>query len=453
VPPAAVVAVAAGVLTLGGGHVPAAAAASGKCTRTLGAGSGNLQRFVRRLHRGDVGCLRGTFHTSLSIHGGGFRLKSVPGARATIDGVVFVASSSHDVVLAHLRFRSNDTPTLRVNGRRITIRGSEVTNDHRGICVSIGGGFERWGIARGVALQWDRIHDCGRLPATNHDHGVYVEGAVGTVVSDSLIYDNADRGIQFFPNAQRSVVTNNVIDGNGEGVFFAGDSGLASSDNVASRNVISNSRVRYNVESWWPSGNPVGTGNVASSNCLWNGSQGNVGDQVGFTATGNSVTNPLFADRTAKNFSVPSGSACAADVPSGGTTGSAPQTPPSPAAPAAPANVKVPVLSGTARSGFRLDASAGTWSVTTPLTVAYSWQRCDRTGATCAPTGATTSSYTLGTDDVGSTLRVVVTATNAAGSASATSSVSGVVQSKSRKSALSLHRAKNAGLRRFLLRR
>jgi hypothetical protein len=111
------------------------------------------------------------------------------------------------------------------------------------------------------------------------------------------------------------------------------------------------------------------------------------------------------------------------------------------------------VLSGTARSGFRLDASAGTWSGTTPLTVAYSWQRCDRTGATCAPTGATTSSYTLGTDDVGSTLRVVVTATNAAGSASATSSVSGVVQSKSRKSALSLHRAKNAGLRRFLLRR
>jgi len=317
VPPAAVVAVAAGVLLLGGGHVPAAAAASGKCTRTLAAGSGNLQRFVRRLHRGDVGCLRGTFHTSLSIHGGGFRLKSVPGARATIDGVVFLASSSHDVVLAHLRFRSNDTPTLRVNGRRITIRGSEVTNDHRGICVSIGGGFERWGIARGVALQWDRIHDCGRLPATNHDHGVYVEGAVGTVVSDSLIYDNADRGIQFFPNAQRSVVTNNVIDGNGEGVIFSSESAggeysaaYASNNNLVTRNVISNSLVRYNLEAWW--GGPVGIGNVAKANCLWNGAQGNLDLAAGgVLAIANVVANPGFVDRGAKDFQLNAGSPCA----------------------------------------------------------------------------------------------------------------------------------------------
>ena len=316
-PPAAVVAVAAGVLLLGGGHVPAAAAASGKCTRTLGAGSGNLQRFVRRLHRGDVGCLRGTFHTSLSIHGGGFRLKSVPGARATIDGVVFLASSSHDVVLAHLRFRSNDTPTLRVNGRRITIRGSEVTNDHRGICVSIGGGFERWGIARGVALQWDRIHDCGRLPATNHDHGVYVEGAVGTVVSDSLIYDNADRGIQFFPNAQRSVVTNNVIDGNGEGIIFSGESAggeysaaYASNNNLVTRNVISNSLVRYNLEAWW--GGPVGIGNVAKANCLWNGAQGNLDLSAGgVLAIANVVANPGFVDRGANDFQLKAGSPCA----------------------------------------------------------------------------------------------------------------------------------------------
>jgi hypothetical protein len=57
--------------------------------------------------------------------------------------------------------------------------------------------------ARGDSLFCDRMHDCGRLPPTNHDHGVYVEGAVDTVISDSLIYDNANRGIQLFPNAQR----------------------------------------------------------------------------------------------------------------------------------------------------------------------------------------------------------------------------------------------------------
>ena len=316
-PPAAVVAVAAGVLSFGGGHTPAAAAASGKCTRTLAAGSANLQRWVGRLHRGDVGCLRGTFHKSLSIHGSGFRLTSAPGTRATIDGVVFLAHSSHDVVLSHLRLRSTDTPTLRINGRRITIRGTDVTNAHRGICVSIGGGFERWGIASGVALQWDRIHDCGRLPATNHDHGVYVEGAVGTVIKDSLIYDNADRGIQFFPNAQRSVVTNNVIDGNGEGIIFSSESAggdysvpYASSDNLVAHNVISNSRVRTNVETWW--GGPVGAGNVVRANCVWNGAMGNFDlSGGGVLAIGNLVANPGFVDRTAHDFKLKPGSQCA----------------------------------------------------------------------------------------------------------------------------------------------
>jgi hypothetical protein len=318
VPPAAVVAVAAGVVLLGGGRAPAAAAASGKCTRTLAAGTGNLQRFVGRLHRGDVGCLRGTFHTSLSIRrGGGFKLMSAPGARATIDGVVFLSRTSHDIVLARLRIRSSDTPTVRINGRRITIRGTDITNNHLGICVAVGGAFEQWGIARGVALLWDRIHDCGRLPATNHDHGVYVEGAVGTVISDSLIYDNADRGIQFFPNAQRSVVTDNVIDGNGEGILFSSETAggaysraYASSDNLVTRNIISNSRVRANLETWWAG--PVGIGNVAKSNCLWNGAQGNLDLSAGgVLAVANVVANPGFVDRAADDFRLKPGSPCA----------------------------------------------------------------------------------------------------------------------------------------------
>jgi len=119
----------------------------------------------------------------------------------------------------------------------------------------------------------------------------------------------------------------------------------------------------------------------------------------------------------------------------------------------APASVTAPTLSGTARSGSRLTTTAGTWSGTKPLTVAYSWERCDRSGASCAATGVTKPAYPLGTADVGSTLRVVVTATNAAGSAKATSPSSGVVQSKSRKRVMSVKRASGYGLRRFMLRR
>jgi hypothetical protein len=63
-----------------------------------------------------------------------------------------------------------------------------------------------------------------------------------------------------------------------------------------------------------------------------------------------------------------------------------------------------------------------------PLNFAYQWQRCDSTGAGCANiAGATTSSYTLATADIGSTLRVSVTALNAGGSTLAASPPTAVI--------------------------
>ena len=73
-------------------------------------------------------------------------------------------------------------------------------------------------------IEHNRIHDCGVLPATNLDHGIYVAEADHTVIRRNLIYDNADRGVQLYPDADGTVVTGNVIDGNGEGVIFGGDS-------------------------------------------------------------------------------------------------------------------------------------------------------------------------------------------------------------------------------------
>ena len=314
--------VAAAVLVSSGASAPAATHSSAGCTRTLVAGHGSLDRFVRHLRPGAIGCLKGTFHRPLTIRKGGFTLTSVPGSRATIDGVVYLARTAHDVVLARLVLRSSQTPNVRINGSRITIRRSVITNGHTGICISIGGGFEHWGIAYSVSLLQNRIHGCGRLPATNHDHGVYVEGSVGAVIVGNLIYDNADRGIQFYPNAQGSVVTNNVINGNGEGVSFGSESAggeyhsaYASSGNVVARNIISNSRERHNVESWW--GGPVGVANIAKDNCLWNGAQGNVDDSAGgFLAIANVVAKPDFVNAARGDFSLRPGSPCAGLGPS-----------------------------------------------------------------------------------------------------------------------------------------
>jgi hypothetical protein len=95
---------------------------------------------------------------------------------------------------------------------------------------------------------------------------------------------------------------------------------------------------------------------------------------------------------------------------------------------AAPTNAQPPAISGTPTEGQALTASTGNWNGTTPITYAYSWRRCDKTGGSCSGiSGATASSYTLTSVDVGNTVRVRVTASNSSGSNSSTSVPSSVV--------------------------
>jgi hypothetical protein len=107
--------------------------------------------------------------------------------------------------------------------------------------------------------------------------------------------------------------------------------------------------------------------------------------------------------------------------------------PPSPdpssgTSPVAPSDSSLPVVSGTAQQNQTLSTSTGSWSGTTPLTYAYQWQRCGSGGGSCVPiSGATAASYVLAAADVGSTLRASVTASNSAGSATASSDATTVV--------------------------
>ena len=86
-----------------------------------------------------------------------------------------------------------------------------------------------------------------------------------------------------------------------------------------------------------------------------------------------------------------------------------------------PVNQVEPTVSGTASEGQQLTASNGTWVGLQPMTFAYQWVRCgadggDPLGSSCAViSGATKSTYAPVATDVGSRLRVRVTATNSAG--------------------------------------
>ena len=94
----------------------------------------------------------------------------------------------------------------------------------------------------------------------------------------------------------------------------------------------------------------------------------------------------------------------------------------------APENLFAPTIEGNLTSGETLTAQAGTWLSTEALSYAYQWQICSATGEECLDAeGATASTYPLTEADVGSTLRVIVTASNTLGTASATSEASEAV--------------------------
>jgi hypothetical protein len=102
----------------------------------------------------------------------------------------------------------------------------------------------------------------------------------------------------------------------------------------------------------------------------------------------------------------------------------------SPASGNAPQNTTKPKITGTAQEGQTLTADNGTWTGTAPITYAYQWQRCDANGANCADiAGATSAQFKTGSSDVGKTLRIRVTASNAAGSSSATSDSTAAIAS------------------------
>jgi len=80
-----------------------------------------------------------------------------------------------------------------------------------------------------------------------------------------------------------------------------------------------------------------------------------------------------------------------------------------------PADVVPPSIVGAPEEGQVLVATHGKWS-RNPNGYSYRWARCERRGGDCQPIpGATAPSYTVVLADVGATLRVQETASNASG--------------------------------------
>ncbi len=96
-------------------------------------------------------------------------------------------------------------------------------------------------------------------------------------------------------------------------------------------------------------------------------------------------------------------------------------------APGRPRNLALPSVLGVAREGESFTASEGAWTDTEPW-IAYQWLRCDSGGGSCIEIdGAQDRDYLSTAGDEGETLRVDVTASNAAGESSAISEPTAVL--------------------------
>ena len=241
---------------------------------------------------------------------------------------------------------SNIGPRIYADG--VTLRDNEITNSHTSICVQVGSWYD--GPApRGVVIERNRIHDCGELPSTNKDHGVYLSEARDAIVRDNWIYDNVDRGVQQYSHVDGARITGNVIFNNGEGVNYSGGS-----NQIVEGNIIANSRFRRNVYAG-STGSP-GDG-VLRNNCVYasSGDTGNGGIESSnvFSEAGNLIAKPGFVDPAAGDFRLKPGDSCLAkytgtmSLPDGSSP--PPPPPPSPSPPPASGSATV-TLQASSRS-------------------------------------------------------------------------------------------------------
>lgn len=283
-----------------------------------------VRRLLEALRPGQVGCLLGgTFVENVSIARSGTArarivLRSAPGTRARLAGYLVIRDTANYITVRNLDVDGHDvTPiTIHVYGDHAVFDGLDVTNRNKpsgsytGSCILLGS--VNLPTHRPI-VQRSRIHDCG---STGHDHGIYAEFPRDAIVRDNYIYASPGYGISMYPDAQRTLIVRNVLDGNGRGnITFSGEAAgeeytrdFASSGNRVVLNVITNARSRYNIESFFPSLRPVG--NSVSFNCVWNAPWGNFGYTAGYSRSNNIEANPRFRNPGAGDFRLSAGSPC-----------------------------------------------------------------------------------------------------------------------------------------------
>jgi hypothetical protein len=226
----------------------------------------------------------------------------------TLKGSIKVKPAGHGSTIEGMKLNGVGEIGPRIYADGTVLSDNEITNQHTDICVHVGSWYSDPS-PQGVVIERNRIHDCGELPSTNKDHGIYLSEARDVVVRDNWIYDNTDRGIQQYFEVHGSRITGNVIWGNGQGINFSGGS-----DQIVSGNIIASSDLRWNVYA----GDTGGPGDGAlRDNCLHANNSGytdngGVDSSNVFDEARNLVAKPSFANPRTGDFRLAAGDPCLA---------------------------------------------------------------------------------------------------------------------------------------------
>jgi Right handed beta helix region len=259
------------------------------CDATVPPG-GSLGAAIGAASASDTICLRnGVYNvgTPLSINKR-INIQSVPGEFAEMRGRIVFEAGGSGSSLRFVKLLGTDAEynAMRVRGNDVLIADSEITDTHRRICILVNG-------ARTQFIR-NRIHGCGTLPANNHEHGIYNQGN-GTVIAGNWIYDNADRGVQNYPNPQGADIYGNVIWDNGRAVNVNGD-------NIRIHNNILGASIQDNAATGPQDSSP--TGNALYDNAL-HPSVNDIGSTRGFSMSGNvgfANASTVFVDPAGRDF-------------------------------------------------------------------------------------------------------------------------------------------------------
>jgi hypothetical protein len=292
-----------------------ATAAANPCDRYASPG-GSVQRLVDSLRPGQTGCLRdGTYDDTEDGYIARFgeprvALRSAPGEHARIVGIVMVAPEADRVRISGLSIEgTGDHNTVKIYATRVVVRGNDITNRMRGdSCMMLGS--DDYGRAIRPVVRDNVFHDCGATAHDNLDHAIYAASVVRGRIVDNVFSNSAAYSIQLYPNAQRTRVARNVIDGGRDtvrgGIVIGGDDDTASRGNVVERNVITHTPWA-GVYSYWSGG--TGRGNVVRDNCMW-ATEDAVDDRGGLVVGRNAVADPRFRDRTRGDYRLGDDSRC-----------------------------------------------------------------------------------------------------------------------------------------------